>query len=66
MQPPKMSKTEVPPTPTGPDTAQLEADERQKLAQRNGRMATIFAGSNGVSASPGTTTRGTLLGQSVT
>lgn len=64
MQSPPTPKAPAPaPLPTGPDVAQQQADERAKLAQRRGRMATIFAGSSGLSPSA-STTQGTLLGQS--
>lgn len=60
MQTPKIPKPK-PIEPQQPaDTAILEADERQKLASRRGRVATIFAGSSGLS---GSVARGTLLGQ---
>jgi hypothetical protein len=60
--PPKPPKPDEPPPPPQVDKAATEADERLRLARRQGRKATLFTGQSGPPLT-GQTKSATLLGQ---
>jgi hypothetical protein len=59
---PQAKVPDPPPPPPQVDESAAAADERQRLAQRKGRLATLFTGTSGAPLT-GQARASTLLGQ---